>query len=132
MVEVSKGGGNEASNLLALCPTCHALFHRGVIKQASIYAWKSILVALSQAFDVHTIDDLLFLSLPETAELRLTSDGVLRFSRLVGSGLAGFQKVDAYWSNPLFQVSLTEKGNQLVAAWKSGNSDEVIRVFTDA
>ena len=27
MVEVSEGGPNEVGNLLALCPTCHALFH---------------------------------------------------------------------------------------------------------
>src|SRR5207248_8959417 len=29
--EVSAGGGDDPSNLIALCPTCHALYHRGNI-----------------------------------------------------------------------------------------------------
>src|SRR5262245_11347489 len=57
IVEVAEGGGNEPSNLLALCPTCHALFHRGQIVRDSIYAWKTMLVWLSQVFDTATIDD---------------------------------------------------------------------------
>jgi hypothetical protein len=36
MVEVAEGGGNEPGNLLALCPTCHALYHRGEIHRESI------------------------------------------------------------------------------------------------
>jgi len=36
IVEVSEGGGNDISNLLALCPTCHALFHRNVITLEAI------------------------------------------------------------------------------------------------
>ena len=50
IVEVAADGGNEAGNLLALCPNCHALFHRGTISRDSIYAWKSMLVSLSHAF----------------------------------------------------------------------------------
>jgi hypothetical protein len=90
IVEVSEGGGNEPGNLVALCPTCHALFHRGEIVRDSIYAWKSMLVSLSHAFDVNTIDDLLFLATPEATQLRVSGDGVLKFSRLVASGLASF------------------------------------------
>src|SRR5882724_1891745 len=52
MVEVSKGGGNEPSNLLALCPTHHALYHRGEITQESIKQWKTRIVALNQVVDV--------------------------------------------------------------------------------
>ncbi len=52
MLEVSEGGGNEQGNLLPLCPTCHALYHRGEIKRESIYTWKSVLISLSQAFDL--------------------------------------------------------------------------------
>src|ERR1700728_1479184 len=43
--EVSEGGGDEATNLIALCPTCHALYHRGKIRVESIYAWKAMLIA---------------------------------------------------------------------------------------
>lgn len=49
---VSEGGGNELSNLLALCPTCHALYHRGEITQDSIIQWKARLVTLNQVIDV--------------------------------------------------------------------------------
>lgn len=52
IVEVSKGGGNELSNLLALCPTCHALYHRGEITQESIRHWKTRLITLNQVVDV--------------------------------------------------------------------------------
>src|SRR5262249_19757962 len=61
IVLVSDSGSNDLANLLALCPTCHALYHRGVITQDAIYSWKGMLVALSHAFDQATIDGLLFL-----------------------------------------------------------------------
>ena len=84
------GGGNEVANLVALCPTCHALFHRGIISRDSIYSWKSMLVSLSQAFDTGTIDNLLFLDSPQIGTLRVSGDGVLKFSRLIAANLAGF------------------------------------------
>src|SRR6266852_2319194 len=49
--EVVAGGGDEPSNLVALCPTCHALYHRGTILADSIYLYKAMLVAISRAFD---------------------------------------------------------------------------------
>src|SRR5688500_16474272 len=54
IVPVRKGGPNVAANLLALCPTCHALFERGHIVEASTRAWKAYLSSLSRAFDHHT------------------------------------------------------------------------------
>ena len=48
MIEVALGGGNIASNLIALCPTCHALYHRGVIPRAAIIEWKQRLVKLNR------------------------------------------------------------------------------------
>src|SRR5437868_1102246 len=61
IVPVRAGGENKTGNLLALCPTCHALFERGKIHPDAIGAWKAVLVALNNAFDRATIDDLLFL-----------------------------------------------------------------------
>jgi hypothetical protein len=61
IVAVSKGGGNEPSNLLVLCPTCHALYERGEIPPEAIYSWKAMLVALNRAFDPEALDNLLFL-----------------------------------------------------------------------
>jgi hypothetical protein len=43
IVEVHRGGPDTLENLLALCPTCHALYHRGVIKAISIQTWKNFL-----------------------------------------------------------------------------------------
>jgi hypothetical protein len=132
IVEVAEGGGNKAENLLALCPTCHALFHRGEIARDSIYAWKSMLVALSHAFDTATIDDLLFLAAPEVASLRVSVNGVLKFSRLVGSGLAKFMLVMQNGPLVLYSVSLTPKGVQLVEAWRGGKRQVVALVLGSA
>jgi hypothetical protein len=53
--------------------------------------------------------------------LQVSGDGVARFSRLIGAGLATF---DVYMRNGpivLYRVGLTEKGLQLIQAWQSGN-----------
>jgi hypothetical protein len=50
-----------------------------------------MLVSLSRAFDVSTIDDLLFLSSKSIESLAVSGDGVLRFSRLIAAGLAEFK-----------------------------------------
>lgn len=129
IVEVSEGGGNEPGNLLPLCPTCHALYTRGEIARDSIFAWKCMIVSLSQAFDTSTIDELLFLSTPSVAGLGVSGDGVLKFSRLIGAGLATFSL--RMQNGPLFlyRVSLTTKGTQLVSAWRSGNRNDVALVL---
>ena len=129
IVEVADGGGNEHGNLLPLCPTCHALFHRGEIKRDSIYAWKTLLVSLSHAFDKNTLDDLIFLSMPESQGLEITGDGVLKFSRLIASGLAttyvsaSSRCSDNYYT--FYRIHLTVRGQQLVTAWKSGDRTAV-------
>lgn len=43
LVWVSDGGPDDASNLLALCPTCHALHHRGEIPREALLIWKRTL-----------------------------------------------------------------------------------------
>ncbi|QDU18191.1 HNH endonuclease signature motif containing protein [Urbifossiella limnaea] len=129
--EVNVGGPDEPWNLIALCPTCHALYHRGTIKEASIFAWKSMLMTLGRAFDLDTIDKLLFLhTIPEQL-LVMSGDGVLQFSRLVGAGLVVFSlKANNNWTLVTYQVQLTEKGRLLVTAWKSGDSKELGQVLS--
>lgn len=96
--EVSGGGGDEPANLIALCPTCHALYHRGTISQESIYAYKAMLVAIGRAFDVEAIDSLFFLSMLPKDYLVLSGDGVLHFSRLIAAGLVAVeQKANNAW-----------------------------------
>lgn len=127
--EVKAGGGSTLSNLIALCPTCHELYHRGTIKRDSIYAWKAMLVSLSQAFDVSTIDDLLFLEKLKPRELSISGDGVLKFSRLIAAGLAQFkQDIHTFVSSGMqqqaqlvYEVELTRKGRMLLEVWKSGD-----------
>lgn len=121
MAEVKVGGSDTPGNLLPLCPTCHALYHRGTIKQDSIYAWKTILVALSQAFDVMTVDNLLFLRSQDAKALLISGDGVLHFARLVASGLAGFKKTKQNGPLVIYSMHLTQKGTELVSAWASGD-----------
>jgi hypothetical protein len=131
MVQVSDNGGNIPENLLALCPTDHALFHRGTLKRESIFTWKAMLVTLTRAFDVFALDQLLFLNKPEASELRVSGDGVLGFARLVSAGLATFQL--HMQNGPLFiyTISLTPTGEQLVSAWLSGNRAAVEKVLKE-
>lgn len=143
MEEVSTGGGDEATNLLSLCPTCHALYHRNIIPEESIYVWKSILVSLGHAFDREAIDHLLFLQKLEShaaqaasrteprpfgiwneRALAVSGDGVLRFARLIAAGLADFSMVPLSGTG-LYSLCLTDRGRSLIAAWLSGNREAV-------
>lgn len=125
IVQVSEGGGNVADNLLALCPTCHALYHRGTIKPESIFTWKALLISLTRAFDVITLDQLLFLNKAEVDDLRVSGDGVLGFARLISAGLATFRKDLQNGPLIIYSISLTATGKQLVSAWLSGNREAV-------
>lgn len=62
MEHVADGGGDTFDNLIALCPNCHRLHHRGEIPSEAIKVWKGMLVALNQAFNKEAIDLLLFLA----------------------------------------------------------------------
>jgi hypothetical protein len=129
MVEVSNGGGDVPENLIALCPTCHALFHRGEIDRKSIYTWKAMLVALTRAFDQFALDQLIFLGKPETKSLLVSGDGILSFSRLMAAGLATFSCKAQNGPLAAYSVSLTNPGKQLVMAWLSGDRNKVKKVL---
>ncbi|MCE2972390.1 MAG: HNH endonuclease [Sediminibacterium sp.] len=124
IVEVSDKGSNEAHNLLALCPTCHALHHRGIIPKESIKVWKGMLVSLNGAFDKATIDDLLFLY-KTSQSLVLSGDGILKFSKLIAANLAVYTQFFGYGSHINYQVFLTDRGRLLVEAWEKGNIEEL-------
>ena len=127
MVEVAEGGRNEVANLIALCPTDHALYTTGKISKDAIYAWKTVLVSLNASFDTQGINNLLFLANSSSRnDLVVSGDGVLRFAPLVASGYADYQLL-ANNANMLvtYQVLLTQKGANLVNAWMSGNRTQV-------
>lgn len=129
--EVSAGGGNDPSNLIALCPTCHALYHRGTISQDSIFAYKAMLVALSHAFDFQSVDRLLFLNMCPQDYLVLSGDGVLQFDRLIAAGLATVNlKANNNWQIVTYTVNISKKGRQLVEAWRQGDRDRITNALS--
>lgn len=125
IIEVSEGGGNEPSNLICLCPNCHALYTRGTITRDAVKVWKSMLISLNEAFDKDAVDNLLFLSKIPRKTLALSGDGVLRFSKLLSSGLAQFEVIAQNGPLIIYDVFLTERGKLLVEAWKKGEEQDL-------
>ncbi len=126
LTEVSEGGGNELTNLIALCPNCHALHHRGTIHKEALYAWKGILVALGAAFDREAIDRLMFLSMCPKDYLVVSGDGLLHYSRLIAANLAMVeQKANNAWQLVTYAINISPKGQQLIDAWRSGDRNLV-------
>lgn len=129
--QVSEGGGNVSENLLALCPTCHALYHRGTIPRESLYTWKAVLVSLSRAFDTEALDLLLFLDAVKPGTLSVSGDGVLRFACLVAAGLVGFERIVGWGSgHSNYNVRLTNQGRLLISVWKSGKRDSLAEALS--
>ena len=133
LVRVADGGPNTADNLIALCPTCHALHHRGEIPAEAIRVWKGMLVSLNRAFDREAIDNLLFLSFPNMPRT-LSADGVLKFTSLIAAGLARpmptFVRPNPSYAN-YYAVELTEKGKMVVEAWKAGDKQALAHALAE-
>jgi hypothetical protein len=123
--ELQDGGGDELSNLIALCPTCHALYTRRTISRDAIHSWKGILVALNHAFDKESISNLLFLKAVGPNGPLVSGDGVLQFSHLIAAGLATFSVARENGPLILYRATLTPKGAQIVEAWFSGDRGAV-------
>jgi hypothetical protein len=134
MVEVQEGGKNTLANLIALCPTCHALYTRGIITKDAIYTYKSVLVSLNAAFDREGIDNLLFLGITSPRQdLIISGDGVLRFAPLIAAGYAQYrQLVNNADTLVTYIVTLTGKGTSLIDAWRSGNRSDLAEVIGTA
>lgn len=127
--EVAEGGGNDVANLIALCPTCHALYHRGTIQRQSIAIWKNMLIVFSNAFDSSTIDQLLFLEQSSEKRLNLSGDGIAQFYRLIASGLADFTMAGQPSMIVKYRLQLTKKGQRLLHAWKNADKHEFSQIF---
>ncbi|MBS0206778.1 MAG: HNH endonuclease [Planctomycetes bacterium] len=130
IVHVAKGGANSSPNLLALCPTCHALYHRGIIDDESIRAWKLMLMTLTKAFDAEAIESLRFLSQLQPGQLPVSGDGVLEFKNLMTAGLAQFKRLPSTGSPPQFDISLTNRGRDLIDAWEASDLNRLTSVLT--
>ncbi len=128
--EVSAGGGDDSSNLIALCPNCHALYHRGTIKAESIYIYKAMLVAITRAFDVEAVDRLLFLESCKQDFVVVSGDGLLYFARLIAAGLARMdQKANNNWQIVTYAVNISDKGRMLIEAWRQGDRTRLRKVM---
>lgn len=134
LVRVSDGGKDEPTNLLALCPNCHALHHRGTIPQEAFYAWKQVLVSLSAAFDIETVDLMLFLyKMKDDRRFLIRQGALLRFARLIGNDLAIIEWTQDTINNIQFngyRVSLSQKGQHLIEAWRKGDRDAVAEAMS--
>jgi hypothetical protein len=81
-----------------------------------------MLVAISRAFDLEAVDRLLFLSMCPKDYLVLSGDGLLHFARLIAADLAWVeQKSNNSWELVTYAVNISEKGRQLIHAWKLGD-----------
>lgn len=128
--EVSHGGGDGIANLIALCPNCHRLYHLGIISRDSMYAYKSMLVAISRAFDLDAVDRLLFLSACKKDFLIVSGDGLLHFARIIAAGMASVeQKANNNWQIVTYAVNISPKGKQLIDAWRQGDRTRLTTVL---
>lgn len=130
---ISDGGTNDPQNLIALCPNCHAGFHRGDIPKASIRAWKLLAVSLSEGLGRRAVEVLL--ALDKTGPLMIDGDGVLTVASLIASDLVALQsntKRGGLWGSqtglPAYELKLTPKGQIVVRGWKEGNQNQVVDV----
>jgi hypothetical protein len=136
--KVSKGGGDTPTNLIALCPNCHRLYHNGIITSDAIYTYKAMLVALSHAFDREAIDLLLFLhKIPAQHQnyLIVSGDGLLKFANLIAADLVKCSKIQQDdWKQAIgavvtYVVELNEKGRLIVAAWRDGDRNAIAKAL---
>jgi hypothetical protein len=131
LIPVADGGEDSPDNLLALCPNCHALHHRGHIASESIRSWKMLLLAMNQATDRSTLD--ILLTLEQAENLVVSGNGVLRCASLVAAGYVTVEPIDVgdglfntKWRKRRYFVDLTEKGRRVVEAWKQGDQAAVV------
>ncbi len=128
LVRVADGGTSTPDNLIALCPTCHALHTRGEISADSIAVWKGVLVSLTRAFDRQAIDNLLFVAHLRGVSPRLnfSAGDILKFAPLIAAGVVEFYH-PCWDSEPevvgydTYRLRLTEAGAAFVQAWKAGD-----------
>ena len=88
VVQIDENRDDDAFNLVALCPTCDEAYRRGTISNKALCTYKSVLTALSSAFDICTTDLLLFMAEAGRDSVLVSGDGVLNFAGLIASGYA--------------------------------------------
>ena len=134
LVPVANNGSDTPDNLLPLCGYCHDMHHAGQFPEASLRAWKMLLVALNEAFDRASLDTLLALGKLTRVD-GVTADGVLRLGSLIASGLvaANYRYVGQDGSiTEDFTVELTPKGKLFLEAWQHGDRGAALAALAPA
>jgi hypothetical protein len=100
------------------------------MRAESVYIYKSMLVAITRAFDLEAVDRLLFLQSYANDFLVVSGDGLLHFGRLIAAGLAtGTLKSNNNWQLVTYAVNISNKGRQLIEAWKQGDQTQLRAVM---
>ncbi len=127
IVQVSESGTNAPSNLLCICPNCHALHHRGVIPRSALRVWKGAIVALGVSSRAN-IDQLLQLHrMAKDLAFRnatFTPDALLLVAPLISAGFVAPGGGMISSRESYFRLELTEKGRLLVEAWLAGSEEQ--------
>jgi hypothetical protein len=128
---VREGGGNDARNLIALCPNCHALHTSGNIPTKAIRHWKAILIALREGIGWRGAELLVYVyKYPDTW---YSGDGVTQFAGLIARGLVVADAYDLAYMAPnearrfrqsTHRLALTSEGRVLIEAWLEGDEDK--------
>jgi hypothetical protein len=133
ITQKSEGGSDEIENLIVLCPTCHAAFHRGTYSKEAIRVWKMTLLQLNNSYDRNAVNLLLLLEKMNFPHFSVSADALLPFAPLIVSGL-----VDAtpkIFTTPTtamaglsvhyhYMVQLSETGQSFMQAWKDGKKSQ--------
>jgi len=135
MVPIAEGGPDTPDNLLALCPNCHSLHHKGVIPIESIRAWKMLLLAMNEAYNRESIDQLA--ALESVGQVYVSGDGLLSCAGLVAGklltvtpwGMAVSGGTQFQTQVPYYRLTLTDRGRVLLAAWKAGDQLAAVNSF---
>jgi len=91
-----------------------------------------MLVTIGGAFDLEAIDRLMFLSMCPKDYLVLSGDGVLHFARLIAAALVNVElKANNAWQLVTYAVNISDKGRQLIDAWKAGNRAAISSALTE-
>lgn len=135
LVPIAEGGPDTPDNLLALCPNCHSLHHKDVIPVESIRAWKMLLLAMNEAYDRGSIDQLA--ALESVGQVYVSGDGLLSCSGLVAGkllivtpwGIAATGGPQMNTQVPYYRLTLTDRARALLTAWKAGDQLAAVNSF---
>ena len=137
LVYVAQDGKNVAENLLALCPNCHALLHKGIISLDSLRTWKMLQLSLNEAFDKKSIN--MLLTFAKRSSFEVSGEGVFECAPLISADLLTVRQLVATQgahcmggpSKAIYQLKLTEKGKLFLEAWKKGDQKAAIQLNLD-